>query len=67
MSRRKLAKALKQLRESRDLTQADLAEKAQMRQSYMAMLESGDRANPSLDILQRLAKALGVSITKLLK
>jgi len=67
MRRRKLAKALKQLRESRDLTQAELAEKAQMRQSYLAMLESGDRANPSLDLLQRLAKALGVSVSELLK
>ncbi len=67
MVRRKVGKVLKRLRESRKLTQAELAQKVQIRQSYLAMLESGDRANPSLDILRRLAKALGVPVTELLE
>ncbi len=67
MVSRKVGKVLKRLRESRKLTQAELAQKVQIRQSYLAMLESGDRANPSLDILRRLAKALGVPVTELLE
>jgi transcriptional regulator with XRE-family HTH domain len=36
-----------------------------MKQPYLAMLESGVKANPSLDMLQRLAKALKVTVGEL--
>jgi transcriptional regulator with XRE-family HTH domain len=38
-----------------------------MKRSYLALLETGDRKNPSLDVLKRLAKALGVPVTALLE
>ena len=66
MVRRKVGKVLKGFRGAKGLTQVELAEKAQLTQSYLAMLESGERVNPSLDILQRLAKALKVDIGELL-
>jgi XRE family transcriptional regulator of biofilm formation len=53
-------------REKKGLTQVALAKKAGITQAYLAQIESGERKNPSLDILQRLAKALRVPITKLL-
>jgi transcriptional regulator with XRE-family HTH domain len=36
-------------------------------QGYVAMLESGERKSPSLPVLRRLAKALGVPVTELLE
>lgn len=66
MSPRRLKTVLKQLREAADLTQAQLARKAGVGQAYIAHLEAGKKQNPSLAVLQRLAKALGVPLTALL-
>jgi transcriptional regulator with XRE-family HTH domain len=57
---------LKTLRESKGLSQVGLAERAKVGRTYIVKLESGDKKNPSLDILKRLAKALGVPVTELL-
>jgi len=57
---------LKTLREERDLSQGDLAKKAKVGRTYIVKLEGGDKKNPSLAVLQRLAKALGVPVTELL-
>ena len=66
MSPKRLAKVLKTVREERELTQVDLARKAKVGRTYIVKLESGDKKNPSLAVLQRLAKALGVPVTELL-
>jgi transcriptional regulator with XRE-family HTH domain len=58
---------LRKLRESRDMSMAALAAKAKVTDAYIAMLETGTRKNPSLAILKRLAKALGVPVTELLE
>ena len=55
------------LREAQGLTQRDLAKKAKVTGAYVAMIETGVRKNPSLAILNHLAKALGVPVTALLK
>jgi transcriptional regulator with XRE-family HTH domain len=55
------------LRSKQGLTQVELAKRARIGQAYIAMLERGDRKNPSLPVLKRLAKALGVSVTELLE
>ena len=55
------------LRERQGLTQRDLAKKAQVTAAYVAMIETGVRKNPSLAILKRLAKALGVSVAALVE
>lgn len=57
---RKVAKRLKVLRLDRDLTQADIAEKAKMSTNYYAKIERGE-VRPSVDIYERLAKALRVT------
>jgi DNA-binding XRE family transcriptional regulator len=57
---------LKRLRERKGLTQVELAAKARITQPYLAQLESGVRLNPSLDVLKRLAEALGVAVRDLL-
>ncbi|HSB81393.1 MAG TPA: helix-turn-helix transcriptional regulator [Candidatus Methylomirabilis sp.] len=58
---------LKQLREARGLSQRDLAVKAKVSGAYIAQLETGVRKNPSLAVLKRLAKALGVPVGELME
>ena len=55
-----VAKRLKALRSDRHLTQADIAEKAKMSTNYYAKIERGE-VRPSVDIYERLAKALKVT------
>lgn len=50
------------LRQENKLTQAQLAQKAGMKQAAIARLESG-KANPSFKTLNRVAKALDKKIT----
>jgi transcriptional regulator with XRE-family HTH domain len=57
---RKVAKKLKALRLNRKFTQADIAEKAKMSTNYYAKIERGE-VRPSVDIYERLAKALKVT------
>jgi transcriptional regulator with XRE-family HTH domain len=66
MSARDLGNQVKRLRESRDLTQQALADKAGVNRVTVANIERGD-AEPTLATLQALAKALGVPVTTLLK
>jgi transcriptional regulator with XRE-family HTH domain len=61
-----LSHVIRQLREQRNLTQVELARKAKLTQGYVTMIETGVRKNPSLAILKRLAKALGVPVAELL-
>jgi transcriptional regulator with XRE-family HTH domain len=67
MSPQSLSVVIPQLREGQGLTQRDLAKKAKVTAAYVAMIETGVRKNPSLAILKRLAKALGVPLAKLLE
>jgi transcriptional regulator with XRE-family HTH domain len=67
MSPSRLKTVIKRLRTERGLTQAELAKKARVTQTYVAKIEGGDRINPSLPVLKRLAKALGVPVTALLE
>jgi transcriptional regulator with XRE-family HTH domain len=60
---------VRQLRAAEGLSQATLAKKARVSQPYLSQLEGGTRGSkrPGVVILQRLAKALGVPVTKLLE
>lgn len=66
MGKQKVGTMLKEMRERKGLTQVELANKAGIDQGYLAKLETGVKVNPSLAILQRIAKALRVPITELL-
>jgi transcriptional regulator with XRE-family HTH domain len=61
-----LGATIRKIREERGLTQQQVAERASITQGYLALLESGERENPSLDIVRRLARALKVPLTDLL-
>lgn len=59
------AARLREVRLSRGLTQSDLANRAVVTPTYIAKLE-GARVAPGIDLVARLAKALGTSIADLL-
>jgi transcriptional regulator with XRE-family HTH domain len=67
MAPRRLKTVLKTLREQRGWSMAELAKRADVTDAYIAQLETGARKNPSLDVLKRLARALGVPVTELLE
>lgn len=67
MSEKNLGELLRELREARGLTQAQLAERAQVALSYVTVIEAGHERNPSRQILQRIARALGVPAKRLLE
>lgn len=56
---------LRELRHSRGMTQAELAKHARITASYVGRLEGGGAA-PGIDLVGRLAKALGSTIHDLL-
>jgi transcriptional regulator with XRE-family HTH domain len=49
------------------MTQVELAKRANVTQTYIAKLEAGAKKNPSLEVLKKLARALGVPVTELLE
>ena len=57
---------LKRFREAKGLSQEALARKARITREYVNKLEAG-RYDPTVGVLKRLAKALGVSVTELLE
>jgi transcriptional regulator with XRE-family HTH domain len=63
----KTCNMVKRLRERRDLSQNDLAKRARISQAYLSRLEAGRQSNPSIAVLRRLAKALGLPVTELLE
>jgi len=63
----KLGEIVRELREARGLSQAQLAEKAQIALSFVIVIESQQPGNPSRQILHRLARALDVPAKKLLE
>jgi transcriptional regulator with XRE-family HTH domain len=67
MTPQRLATVIRQLRERADLTQEELAKRAKITRSHLSLLEAGHRKNPSLDVLKRLARALGVPVGELLE
>jgi transcriptional regulator with XRE-family HTH domain len=59
------AERLRAVRLARGMTQKNLADKAHVTLSYVSKLESGGAA-PGLDLLDRIAVALGVRVVDLL-
>lgn len=63
--RQRLAHNLKFAREVRQLTQEELAEAADMSRTYVSEIEYLKR-NATIDVLEKLSKALGIDVLALL-
>ncbi|MES0873271.1 MULTISPECIES: helix-turn-helix domain-containing protein [Sinimarinibacterium] len=57
---------VRRLRQTKNLTQEELCARADMGQSYLSQVESGLRS-VSIDAIDKLARALGVTPDQLLK
>lgn len=66
MSSKRVGMKLKQFRAKQGLTQVDVAKKVRVTQAYIALLEKGQQ-NPTLDVLERLAKALKTTVAELVE
>jgi transcriptional regulator with XRE-family HTH domain len=56
---------LKKTRKAKGMSQYTLADKAKVSRQYIRLLEAG-RSDPTVGMLEKLAKALGVPVTELL-
>lgn len=59
----RFGKAIRRRRRELDLSQEVLAERAELHRTYISEIERGE-VNPSLEIVERLAKALDITIAK---
>lgn len=62
----KIGQRIKELRESKEMSQKDLAYAADLDRSYIASIENGQR-NVSIVNVEKIANALGVSLTTFFK
>lgn len=56
---------IKQVREKKKMTQTELADAAKVSRTMLNLVENG-KANASLGFMNKIAKALGCSVKKLL-
>ena len=61
-----LARAISKLREEADLSQASLAQKADLTPTSIGEVESG-KHEPTYGTMRRLARGLGISLPELVK
>lgn len=59
-------KSVKDYREAREMSQEQLAEKADLARTYLSDIERGTR-NPGIKNVVRLAKALSITTAQLVK
>lgn len=59
------SEVVKNLREKKHLSRAALAESSGLHQTYIGLLERGERS-PNLDTAKAIADALGVSLGKMI-
>jgi transcriptional regulator with XRE-family HTH domain len=62
---RLFAARLRELRRSRGMTQAELARRAEVSVTHLSELENAEIA-PGIDLVDRLARALGAAVVELL-
>ncbi len=60
-TRQTIAKQVRKAREKKGLTQAEVAQEAEISVTYFAMIERAE-TNPNSDILGRIGKVLGITI-----
>lgn len=65
IDRRRLGARIRELRNEAGWTQGELARRAMIDRSYVSLVENA-RTEPSLDVLERIAGALGLRVTELL-
>ncbi len=63
-AKEKLGKKIQKLRKAKGLTQEEMAEKINISRTHMGHIEQGRKA-PSLKVMNKMAKLLGVKVQDL--
>ena len=63
----KIGKNIKKLRQAKDLSQDRLSKLADVSYNSIIKLETGGITNPTIETLQKIVKALDVSVDELIK
>jgi transcriptional regulator with XRE-family HTH domain len=63
----KIGEKIRKLRQQKKISQDRLSKKADLALNTIVKIETGENPNPTLETLQKIAKALDVSIDELLK
>lgn len=56
---------LKKIRQEKNMTIRELADKSGVSTGYICHLEKGSRKNPTIEVMEKLAKALGEPAIKI--
>ncbi|MBO6922953.1 MAG: helix-turn-helix transcriptional regulator [Roseicyclus sp.] len=62
----RVSKYIQRIRRDKDLSQEEVAHRADIHQTYLSGVETGKR-NPSILVVERIAKALGVDVSEIFK
>jgi len=62
----RVSRNIQRIRREKDLSQEEVAHRADIRQTYLSGVETGKR-NPSILVVERIAKALGVDVSEIFK
>jgi transcriptional regulator with XRE-family HTH domain len=65
-SKNNIAKTVKRLREKAGLSQEKLARLADVSNNTLINIEAGKQANPTIDTLKKVAKALNIPVEELI-
>ena len=63
----KISEKIRKLRQQKKISQDRLSKEADLALNTIVKIETGENPNPTLETLQKIAKALGVSTDELLK
>jgi len=67
ISKLNIAKNIKKLRQEKSISQDRLSKLADLSLNSIVNIEAGNNPNPTIETLEKIAKALEVSIDELLK
>ena len=63
---KKLGENIRRIRKEKGMTQIELCQKLEVDRAYMSNVENGNK-NPTLATIEKIAKALSVSLNELIK
>ena len=62
----RVSRNIQRIRREKDLSQEEVTHRADIHQTYLSGVETGKR-NPSILVVERIAKALGVDVSEIFK
>ena len=62
-----IGKKLKRLRQDKDMSISELAEKASVAKSYLSSIERNIQSNPSIQFMEKIGQVLGVTVNELIR